>query len=302
MNASFTCLSRQEGVVECHGDDSEGQRGDGDVGDGVVAVDEPLQLASGLSHACAVSRTGRVFCWGGNDFGQLGAGVVHLPMCGSRFCSDVPLEVADVDDAQGVAAGFDHTCIVRTDGRVACWGSNDLGQVGVTGIPAVVSPIDVDGLPDADPAMAVAAQGNSSCALLASGDVWCWGAPFGRGDEDTGDPDPMLTLGISDAVQVSMTNNSMCARLGSGRVRCIGGNEDGELGNGETADSLVFPVNVTYLSDARDLGCGEAHCCATRTSGQTVCWGRNDLGELAIPTTGTYRTPATTVDLVRLPL
>jgi alpha-tubulin suppressor-like RCC1 family protein len=71
----------------------------------------------------------------------------------------------------------------------------------------------------------------------------------------------------------------------------------------------LTPVAVEGLYDAADLGCGRDHCCATRSSGQTVCWGSNSHGQLADgldPITANAGTgpretvPRSTVDLLLL--
>jgi hypothetical protein len=69
---------------------------------------------------------------------------------------------------------------------------------------------------------------------------------------------------MDTAVQLAMSGRDVCARLASGAVRCFGA-------------SGWDPSRVT---DARDLGCGEGHCCLTRTSGQSLCWGDAPAGLL----------------------
>ena len=85
---------------------------------GLVAVD---QVALGRAHACALAR-GRVFCWGENADGQLGAP-------GSTPGTE-PTTVAGLEGVVEIAAGGGHSCARLRDGTVACWGRSVEGQLG----------------------------------------------------------------------------------------------------------------------------------------------------------------------------
>ena len=95
-------------------------------------------------------------------------------------------------------------------------------------------------LPDAGHAVYVAAGGNNTCAIIANGSVYCWGAngngqigaPTGRDR-----PTPTLIEGLGEqAVALAVMDASICALLRSGNVRCWGDNLFGQLGRG-TRDS-----------------------------------------------------------------
>lgn len=85
----------------------------------------------------------------------------------------VPQLVSNLVDAVELAVGIDHSCALRADGSVACWGSNDVGQIGATTVDVMVtSPTMVTGLP---PVVHVASAAYATCAATAGGEVWCWG-------------------------------------------------------------------------------------------------------------------------------
>jgi alpha-tubulin suppressor-like RCC1 family protein len=77
-----TCALQREGRVLCWGDNRWGQLGDGTMRDAarptlVAALPAPVAgVATGGGHTCAWSDDGRAWCWGRNDQGQLGVGVV----------------------------------------------------------------------------------------------------------------------------------------------------------------------------------------------------------------------------------
>jgi alpha-tubulin suppressor-like RCC1 family protein len=130
-----------------------------------------------------------------------------------------------------------------------------------------------------------------ACALLAGGDVDCWGynndALLGIGTNSGPDTchagpcstTPVAVDGITNATQVAAGGNDTCALLASGGVDCWGVGLIGGLGDGDTAESTV-PVAVTGISDATQVTTGLAHMCALLSDGHIKCWGYNGAGEL----------------------
>lgn len=78
-----TCAILASGTVECWGDDQHGQLGDGLEGSGIYSKTPALagglpsaatQIVGGGYHTCTLLSDGSLYCWGRNDFGQLGHG------------------------------------------------------------------------------------------------------------------------------------------------------------------------------------------------------------------------------------
>jgi hypothetical protein len=265
------CVAEATGEVRCSGDRGEGQLGTvgGDEGP-VAGLDDATRVACGGAHCCALRRTGHVECWGRDAEGQLGAPGLEERACS---CSYVPLAVDGLGDVRQVVAGHVHSCALTWAGEVFCWGGNAEGQVGARDRRDVPAPRLVEGLPDA-PVIAIAASpaGDTTCAALESGGVRCWGASLET--SVPGGSDPWSVPGMDSAVQLAMSASDVCARLSAGAVRCFGA-------------SGWDPARVI---DARDLGCGPSHCCLTRTSGQSLCWGDAPAGLLG-PAPVTTATP-----------
>jgi alpha-tubulin suppressor-like RCC1 family protein len=249
----------------------------------VAVVGEPI--SAGSSHSCALQANGRVMCWGGNLYGQVGNGTTSTAVVS-------PVAVAVLSDAVAISAGNQHGCALQTSGAVVCWGYNGLGGLGNGTTTRAVSPVAVTGLNDA---VVVSAGEFHTCALKASGNVVCWGAnQFGQLGDDSVENKytPAAVAVLSDAVAVSAGTNHNCALKASGSVVCWGQNRYGQLGNGTTtALAVVSPVAVIGLSDAVAVSAGEFHTCALRASGSVVCWGDNDNGQLGDASTEKKYTP-----------
>jgi alpha-tubulin suppressor-like RCC1 family protein len=208
--------------------------------------------------------------------------------------------------ATSVAAGYEHTCALTTDGGVKCWGLNHGGQLGNgTQDSAVPNPIPVDVLeePDGSPlsgVSAISAGFGHTCAIVAAtGGIKCWGknanGQLGDGRRcgtvcTTPVDVPDLTSGVS---AISSGANHTCAVTQAGDVKCWGLNHFGQLG-AETAELCVFslfhcsttPVDVTGLNSAVvAIATGTEHTCAVTQSGGVKCWGKNYRGQLGDGTT-----------------
>src|SRR5579871_5925504 len=72
-----------------------------------------------------------------------------------------------------VALGEEHTCVRRVFGDVLCFGKNEVGQLGVSGIASSPTPVAVK-LPGL--AKAVYSGRFHTCAVLTDDSAYCWGA------------------------------------------------------------------------------------------------------------------------------
>jgi len=238
-------------------------------------------ISTGDRHTCAVGPDATVWCWGANDYGQLGDG--------STAASMEPVQVTGLPGVRQISVGALHTCAVLTDDSVWCWGYNGEYQLGDLTGTNQATPVQVFG-PLA--AASVSAGLSHTCALLHDGTVRCWGDNFGGqlGDGSTTlRAMPTAVLQITDAVEVSVGDFSTCALLADGTVRCWGVDDYGQLGDGAVGGFSSTPVAVTGLGDARSVSVGRNHACSVRAGGQIACWGRNNLGECGDGTTADSR-------------
>jgi alpha-tubulin suppressor-like RCC1 family protein len=260
----------------------------------VIKAKKATEVSAGSYHTCALLSSGKIWCWGDNDAGELGNGdsaeFGHID-------SPTAVEVRRISTATQVAAGGGHTCALLSNGTVECWGASDKGQLGngstyEYGFPA---PVEVTGI---QTATQVAVGEAHTCALLTDGRVECWGYNYyGQlGDGSTDDSaTPVEAKGISNATQVSAGYQFTCALLSDGTVRCWGLNDRGQLGDGTTDDSST-PVEVTGISTATQVAVGFSHACALLSDGKIECWGLDNSGQLGDGPAPTYST-ATPVEV-----
>lgn len=187
---------------------------------------------------------------------------------------------------EALAAGERHTCALLGESHeVSCWGRNDAGQVGDGTTAPRLAPRRVA---LGAPAIAVAAGGAHSCAVLADGAVRCWGAN-GSG-QVTGASSaaavasPAGTPVTSGAVAVAAGATHTCALLATGAVRCWGENGAGQLGPGPGQPVAAGAGSVTALVAGRD------HTCAL-VDGAVRCWGSNASGQLGAAPAGGVAVP-----------
>jgi len=141
---AHSCARRRNGQVACWGENGLGQLGGNTSSNWttripVKGIASATDLAAGRNHVCAQITGGQVQCWGDNSAGQLGSTAPEL--------SRIPITVPELRDASGsIAAGFSHTCVVRTTGTLACWGSPDAGALGDISFRFSERPIPVVGL------------------------------------------------------------------------------------------------------------------------------------------------------------
>ncbi len=276
-----------------------------------ICQDPVIDLCLSGAHGCTAHASGRVACWGDNNFEQLGR---------SGPPSDTPLWVAGVEDATKVACGFgfscavvrgsvwcwgddfrggtttpssvsgtvnprqidagnQHVCITNLSDEVSCWGWNRQGQLG-RGETSMREPeaLRIDGFD----AVAVTA-GVHSCAARADGTAWCWG-PNGRrelaapsGVSFSSDP---IQIGLLSGVTAVESGFFFTCALSAGEVYCWGANTSGVLGDVSLLEGEIVPVprRVPSLREVNHIQVGRSHVCVLR-EGEVWCWGDNREGQ-----------------------
>ncbi len=164
-----------------------------------------------------------------------------------------------------LAVGDSHACSIGLDQRLYCWGRNERGQLGDGSHELRNTPVQVPGLGEV---RSVAAGGDSTCAIDARGQAWCWGFLTPR------EVKPSEVKALTEARAIAVASYHACAVVRDGSVRCWGKNDVGQLGNGATKSSTES-VLVEGLPGAVDVAVGQELSCALDSSGAVWCWGKN---------------------------
>jgi alpha-tubulin suppressor-like RCC1 family protein len=282
---SLTIVRKQDGSVASWGDNSAGQAGNGATGAasetpkvatlpaGLHAVD----VAAGASHVLALLDNGVVYVWGINSSGQLG-----LADTTSRL---TPTAVTLPRPAVSIAAGLQHSVAVLDDGTVYAWGSNIFGELGTgnRSVLAVAVPTQVQGITDA---VAVAAGGNHTLALLADGTVVAWGAnnagQLGNGQFKLSRIP--VAIGLQDVARIRAGGDMSMAITNHRVVLAWGENSDSQLGRGGAITTDV-PTPTGVFVDAVDAAASSRLLLIVRSDGHVLGAGANETGSLGDATT-----------------
>ena len=182
-------------------------------------------------------------------------------------------------------------CVLRHDGKVACWGANDQGQAGVANSKAnVLKPTIVAGVENV---VQLSVGDDHTCALDKGGKVWCWGddASGQLGDNGSTDQDkPVEATQITDAVYVTAGGDYTCWITKAATVKCLGLGSSGRLGNGSTSSSKT-PVDVKDLTGVIAIEAQYYFTCALKSDRTMWCWGYNFDKQLDPGVSSTVSTP-----------
>jgi alpha-tubulin suppressor-like RCC1 family protein len=219
-----------------------------------------------------------------------------------------PAPVVELGKTVQISAGAYTTCAVLDNGNGACWGADTRGQLGGARTPRP----DADSgeartgssVPrwvalDRDP-VAIAAARVHGCALVAGGEVRCWGQPGGfLGVSDEGcpatggcvvPPTPVpglsgalaIAAGAASGLEVLEPLGSTCVIAEDRRLLCWGDNRGGKLGGGDSVEVRAEPRQVLDergfpLRDVTRVAIGGGHACAIAAS-EVWCWGAGSWG------------------------
>ena len=255
VGSGFTCGLRADGTVVCRGLSSP--------------KDELLTaISSGQDHACGLRADGDAVCWGRNDYNQaspplderfesISSGTIHtcgLSKDGVAICWGYAhwggfqshLIAPDYERFISVSSGKPylggwyiyeaHTCGLRDDGFVVCWGDNDDGQS---------SPPQDGGF------IFISSGGYHTCGLRDDGVAICWG------DNEYGQSSPPDDERF---ISISSGRRHTCGLREDGLAVCWGNDVNGR-------SSPPEDERFTSISSGGTLTCG------LREDGVIICWG-----------------------------
>ncbi len=156
-----------------------------------------------------------------------------------------------------VDSGWNHTCAIKTDNTIVCWGRNRFGQA----------------TPPSGTFLQVSTGNKHTCGLQTNHTVACWGY---NGDGRATPPSGTF-------LQVNVGIEHTCSILKNNYVTCWGGNDYGQ----------ATPPTGTFIQ----ISAGKEHTCGIHTDNTVECWGRkgnpwssgpnSNIGDQIIPPSNT---------------
>ena len=250
--------------------------------------DTYVQVSVGDGSACGLTDAGDAYCWGLNDYGQLGKG--------DTLGTDQPAAVLAGANAAGswssIDFGAEHVCGVAPDDSAYCWGNGSFGRLGDGTGSDRASPVRVaDGENASGAWKQISAGGYITCGIGGDASAYCWGSgsngSLGNGGAGNA-ASPVRVLG-GPYVSVSAGVEHACAVTADFTLACWGLNASGQLGDGTTSNSLA-PVAVRLSSgeSAWSVEAGDVHTCAVLSDMRLRCWGDNTYGQLGTGNAGGF--------------
>ncbi|HOB70761.1 MAG TPA: hypothetical protein PKM18_03140, partial [bacterium] len=257
-----------------------------------------LKIEAGYYHTCGIhSENKSLYCWGANSYGQLGDGTDGYECMNHKNepgeCSDktVPIKV-DNEEWLEIAAGAFHTCGIKKDKKLYCWGSNRFGEIG-DGKKTTSDENNDRNIPvkvNDDEWIAVTAGYYHTCAIKTDDTLYCWGlnvfGQLGLGDEMTGDA--LIPAKLNDDKWISVTAGGLhtCGINKDNNLYCWGKNSFGEVGDGTNENRFI---STKIGNDKwKSVSAGHSHSCGINIDGRIYCWGDNILAKIGDGTETVY--------------
>jgi len=243
-------------------------------------------LVTGIQHVCALTDGGRSYCWGDNQWGQLGDG-------GDRPAAN-PTPVSTPHSFRKLSAGRSHTCGITTSNEVFCWGLGTNDALGPAGVDRCIILVESQPhrpqpqptscartpqpVPLPDPVLDVAVGDDHSCGLTTQHQLFCWGWVY---NVDFRSRRPKrVDDGGARLVSLSSGSRHVCGLDAAGRAFCWGRNWYGQLGADAPREGSAELVAVLDAVVFRTIAPGDEHTCAIARDGRALCWGRGTSGQL----------------------
>jgi alpha-tubulin suppressor-like RCC1 family protein/uncharacterized ParB-like nuclease family protein len=238
-------------------------------------------FARGTNKTCATLSNGSLQC-----FNTDGTNELYSPIGGDSFVS--------------VDIGQLHSCALTNSGKLRCWGSNSLGQLGTGDTNNQVGLVESL---TSKPVISYSTGTFHTCAILVSRELQCWGVnawgQLGLGDTTERLTPTTVDLGLGrTAVAVSTGAANTCVILDNGQLKCWGDNLYGQLGLGNTTERLTpTTVDLGLGRTAIEIDSRGVNTCAILDNNDLKCWGWNFYGQVGKGNTTNQPTPGDPIDL-----
>ncbi|UXR64272.1 hypothetical protein EZJ49_14485 [Bdellovibrio bacteriovorus] len=248
-----------------------------DIPNDIISLTVNGSILADVRHACGLTESGDVYCWGSNYRSRRGAASGSV---GWTTANKVTLPVKAVK----VQAGTDSTCALGEDDSLYCWGAGLPSTSNVNEYLESYIPLKLDNFNENVTDFQLTEL--VSCAITVSSRIKCWGVnklgELGNGIAG----DAWRTVAFNPAqtfdkyLQVATGVYSTCAIRANKTVTCWGQNDEGQLGNNSRNPISRPHYTLAGLTNVKKIVGRNQHYCALTESGSVYCWGYNLSGQL----------------------
>ena len=288
--AAFSCGIKSDDSLYCWGTNGSGRTGlNNIVGETFVPTQVSgggtwKQVSAATAHSCAVKSDNTLHCWGSNTGGRTGQ---NLPS-GNTI---IPTEVSGGGSWKQVATANVHSCGIKSDNTLQCWGTNNAGRTGLnTAAGSTLVPTPVSG---GGTWKQVAAGGSHTCGIKSDDTLHCWGLNSAGQLGDNSTTQRLVPTAVDGGAtwkQVAAGGSHTCGIKSDDTLHCWGVNSNGQLGDNSTTQRLV-PTAVDGGGTWKQVAAGGSYTCGIKSDDTLHCWGYNVNGQLGDNSTTDRLTP-----------
>ena len=347
---AHTCALHYSGKVSCWGRNREGQLGLGYVSQHelpqkILNLNNVVKLKAKAYSTCVLFLNKTVSCWGFDGYVNVSfAGTQNSPRqipdlqnitdiavgncflcvidelsfascygCKKDVNTIFTIAVKNLPNVLSITAGDSHCCVLFANKTVACWGDNQLGQLGrgyeshgnctIIDYGTTYSENCNNGYPQIDFALglhnvtSIEAGRDHTCAVFSNKTVACWGNNFygqlGLGhyyiSMMDGYPTPKLLSNLGNVTSISAGMVQTCATHVNGRVSCWGGNlytsnliEEDYVPKAKDFRLREYPAIIPFIDYVSSITSGYEHTCLVYSPSSFSCFGWNGFGNLGV--------------------
>ncbi|MCY4108629.1 MAG: hypothetical protein OXG11_06340, partial [Chloroflexi bacterium] len=233
-----TCALRSDGTPACWGAHRDGETSP-------PSGEKFSHISSGANYTCALRLDGSPVCWGRNYDGQASTSFLR----GASIDGEPSAQATPEAGFVSITSGRFHTCALRSDATVACWGRNhDDGQA----LP-----------PPNERFSSVSGGGFNTCGVLQDGSPLCWGS------DDYNQTSWPRWKRVTGLESIDSGGFHSCALRTDRTVQCWSSRSFGQ----------TSPPGGQFAA----VSSGGFHTCALRPGGAAECWGHDGFGQSSAP-------------------
>ena len=280
-----------------------------------------VAISIGFDHSCVIGNNKKLFCFGLNQYGQIGSkligsslisNVLSLDTYGEKTCvvygekktvgcfggrdlkniteekktnsflvEDLKINNKIFQDSTGVAVGDNHVCVINSEQMVEC--------IDYDTKPANHFTVQTEKKTPLKDIWLVRSRGKWNCGITREkGEIWCWG-DWKNNQWPTAKQITFASKPTTDFIQLSISEDQICGIHGvTGTVYCTTETETAQ--NAFNMQSLN-ESNTKQLSGVFNLTAGKHHVCALDDKNHLFCWGSNESGQLGLTSFKYFNTP-----------